>query len=41
MPFKSTAQMKYMMAKMPKLAKKWMKEYGVPKQLPKRKARKK
>jgi hypothetical protein len=28
MPFKSKAQMKYMYAKHPKIAKKWSEEYG-------------
>jgi len=34
MPFKSKSQQKYMFAKKPKLAKKWVKKYGVPKNLP-------
>ncbi len=40
MPFKSEAQRKFMYAKHPKIAKKWAKKYGNPKNLPK-KARKK
>lgn len=35
MPFKSRAQMKYMFAKLPKIAKRWEDKYGVPKNLPK------
>ena len=33
MPFKSKAQQKFLFAKKPKLAKKWAKKYGVPKNL--------
>jgi hypothetical protein len=40
MPFKSKAQLKYMFAKLPKLAKKWAKKYGVPKHLPKKRKKK-
>ncbi len=34
MPYKSTAQMKFMHAKHPEIAKKWDKKYGVPKGMP-------
>jgi hypothetical protein len=33
MPFKSKAQQRFLFAKKPKLAKKWAKKYGVPKDL--------
>ena len=33
-PFKSRAQMKFMFAKKPELAKKWAKKYGTPGKLP-------
>jgi hypothetical protein len=36
MPFKSKAQMRLMYARKPKLAKKWAKKYGVPKNLDER-----
>jgi hypothetical protein len=35
MPFKSSAQEKYMMMKHPEIAKRWAKKYGMPKGLPK------
>jgi hypothetical protein len=35
MPFKSTAQEKYLFSKHPEIAKRWAKKYGVPKNLPK------
>ena len=35
MPFKSKAQQGYMFAKHPKIAKRWAKKYGMPKDLPK------
>jgi hypothetical protein len=34
MPFKSKAQMRYLFAKHPDIAKRWAKEYGIPKNLP-------
>lgn len=34
MPYKSSAQRKFMHAKHPEIAKKWDKEYAVPKNLP-------
>lgn len=34
MPFKSKAQQGFMFAKHPAIAKRWAKEYGVPKNLP-------
>ena len=34
MPFKSKAQARFMYARHPKIAKRWNKEYGVPKNLP-------
>jgi hypothetical protein len=34
MPFKSKAQMRYMFAKHPRIAKRWAREYGVSKNLP-------
>ena len=37
MPFKSKAQMRYMFARHPKIAKRWKKKYGVPKNLPEKK----
>jgi len=37
MPFKSKAQMRYLYAKHPKIAKRWAKEYGTPKNLPSKK----
>lgn len=40
MPFKSLAQKAYMFSQHPKLAKKWAKKYGVPKNLPKKKRKK-
>jgi len=36
MPFKSKAQMRFMFAKHPEIAKRWAKEYGVPKKLSKK-----
>jgi hypothetical protein len=33
MPFQSRAQMRYMFARHPEIAKRWAKEYGVPKGL--------
>lgn len=41
MPYKSKAQMRYMHAKHPKIAKEWDDKYGVPKKLPEKKGRKK
>jgi len=41
MPFKSRAQMRYMFARHPQIAKRWAKEYGVPKSLPQRKGKRK
>ena len=38
MPFKSEAQRRFMYAKHPKIAKRWSKEYGSPKNLPEKKA---
>jgi len=35
MPFQSSAQEKFMFAKHPDIANKWVKEYGQPKDLPK------
>lgn len=37
MPFKSKAQVGYMFANHPKLAKKWADKYGMPKDMPKKK----
>ena len=37
MPFKSKAQMRFLFKTNPKLAKKWSKKYGVPKNLPNKK----
>jgi len=34
-PFKSKAQMRYLFANEPALAKRWADKYGVPKKLPK------
>jgi hypothetical protein len=34
MPFKSKAQMRYMFARHPKIAKKWAHKYGIKKSLP-------
>jgi len=34
MPFKSKAQMKFMFAKHPKIAKRWANKYGVSKDMP-------
>jgi hypothetical protein len=34
MPFKSKAQMRFMFARHPEIAKRWTKEYGTPKKLP-------
>ena len=34
MPFKSKAQQGFMFSKHPKIAKKWVKKYGVPSDLP-------
>ena len=39
MPFQSKAQMKYMFAKHPKIAKRWADKYGVPKNMPMHKGR--
>lgn len=36
MPFKSKAQMRYLYANHPRIAKRWSKKYGVPKKLPER-----
>jgi len=36
MPFKSKAQMRYMFWQHPRIAKRWVREYGVPKKLPER-----
>ena len=41
MPFKSKAQMKYMYANHPKIAKEWSEKYGTPQNLPARKKPKK
>jgi hypothetical protein len=41
MPFKSVQQMRYMYSREPKIAERWRKEYGVPKNLPKRVRKKK
>lgn len=40
MPFRSEAQRKFLFAKHPKIAKRWAKKYGIPKNLPKRKKKK-
>lgn len=40
MPFRSRAQMRYMFAKHPRIAKEWADKYGVPKNLPKKKKKK-
>ena len=37
MPFKSRAQMRFMFAKHPEIAKRWVKKYGVPKKLTEKK----
>jgi hypothetical protein len=37
MPFKSKAQMKFMYAKHPDIAKRWEDKYGIPKNMPKHK----
>ena len=37
MPFKSKAQMRFLFATNPQLAKKWKEKYGVPKNLPQKK----
>ena len=37
-PFKSKAQMRFMYAKHPKIAKKWSAKYGVSKNLPEKKS---
>lgn len=37
MPFRSRAQMRYLFAKHPAIAKRWAREYGTPKGLPARK----
>lgn len=34
MPFKSRAQMRYLYAKHPEIAKRWQKEYGTPERMP-------
>lgn len=36
MPFKSKAQERYLFAKHPELAKRWLAEYGQPRRLPKK-----
>lgn len=36
MPYKSKAQMRYMYAKHPEIARRWTGKYGVPKKLPER-----
>jgi hypothetical protein len=36
MPFKSKAQMKFMYAKHPKIAKRWEDKYGISKKIPKK-----
>ncbi len=41
MPFKSKAQMRFMFARHPKIAKRWAKKYGVSKKLPQHVKRKK
>jgi hypothetical protein len=40
MPYKSKAQIKFMHAKHPEIAKRWDKKYAVPKNLPKKKGKK-
>lgn len=37
MPFESKAQMRFMFARHPKIAKRWAKKYGVSKKLPEKK----
>lgn len=37
MPFKSKAQQRFMFVRHPKIAKRWVKKYGVPKNLPEHK----
>ena len=37
MPFKSLAQMRYLFAKEPTIAKRWSSKYGISKSLPKKK----
>lgn len=37
MPFHSEAQKKFLFARKPKVAKRWAKKYGIPKNLPKKK----
>ena len=39
MPFKSEAQRKFLYAKHPDIANRWEDEYGVPKNLPKKKVK--
>ena len=41
MPYKSKAQVRYMHARHPRIARRWDKEYGVPKGLPRHAKRKK
>ena len=41
MPFQSKAQIGFMFAQHPKIAKRWSKEYGTPKNMPMRKQSKK
>jgi len=36
-PFKSKAQMRFMYARHPRIARRWAKTYGVPKNLPEKK----
>ena len=40
MPYRSRAQVGYMHAQHPEIAKRWDREYGVPKDLPERKSKK-
>lgn len=37
MPFKSRAQMRYMFANHPEIARRWVEKYGIPDNLPERK----
>lgn len=36
MPFRSKAQMRFMFARHPGIARRWAREYGIPKELPER-----
>lgn len=38
MPFKSKAQVRFMFARRPKTARKWAEKYGMPEDLPEKKA---